>query len=371
MNNKIAFIKIRSRHTSIEQIILILRKSFPEHELEIIDIKKLLLSNIHVVIINIFHMLYVYGIGTLFHGKGVIYNRFFGTLFMYRNIKRILNDVIRSKYLFTIQDCSLFNGKLVGIPHFVYTDHTVLANKNYPEFNPSLDLLSAEWIRLEREIYHDADLVFTCSMVIRESVINEYICEPDKVKCIYYAPFDSDENAKVNPRKYSTKNILFVGMEWERKGGPILIQAFKRVLEEVPDAKLTIIGCRPIVNCKNVEIIGPIPKDMLWAYYDRCAVFCLPTRREPFGIVFIEAMRYSLPIIGTNIGAIPELIVDGDSGYLIQINDVEYLASLLIALLLDPAKCELMGQRGFENYRKRFSMDVVSSALKNYISPVV
>lgn len=366
-----AFIKIRSKHASMEQIIRILKDTFPDYDLDIIDIKNILKMNLHVVIINLFHMMYMYGIKTLLEDKSVIYNRFFGTPYMYHNIRRLLNANIRHDYLFTIQDCSLFNGKLNGIPHFVYTDHTILANKNYPEYDLEKDFLSKSWISLERNIYKDADMIFTLSLIIRDSVIQDYMCDPDKVQCIYYAPFSEDRKRDVGTDKYSAKNILFVGLEWERKGGPVLLSAFERVLREIPDAGLIIIGCKPAVNVPNVKIVGPVPYEKMQSYYEKSTVFCLPTRREPFGIVFIEAMSYCLPVIGTNIGAIPEFITDGDNGYLIQINDAEKLASLLIYLLSNPEKCAQMGQRGYDIYRQKFTLGVVSSSLNKYIAPYI
>lgn len=369
VKKRYAFIKIRSKHVIIEQIIRILEYTFPDYYLDVIDVKVLLKKNIFVVVINLFHMMYIYGIRTLYEGKNNFYNRFFGTPYMYHNINRLLNLSAQKDYIFTIQDCSLFNGKLHGTPHFVYTDHTVLANRNYPEYDERKDLLSKAWIELEREIYRDANIVFTRSMIIKNSVISDYACDPRKVQCIYYAPFITDRNRNQSKCKYASKKILFVGLEWERKGGPILLNAFEHVLKEIPDAVLIIIGCRPVVDIPNVKIVGQVLNEEIQKYYNESAVFCLPTRREPFGIAFIEAMSYSLPVIGTNIGALPEFIIDGENGYLVGIDDAQRLADLLVHLLSNPDRCEQMGQRGYDVYRKKFSLDIVSSSLKNYITP--
>jgi glycosyltransferase involved in cell wall biosynthesis len=208
-------------------------------------------------------------------------------------------------------------------------------------------------------------------MIVRESVINDYLCAPDKVQCIYYAPFGQNRERSINNSKYASKNILFVGLEWERKGGPALANAFELVLRKVPDAKLTLVGCSPLVELPNVEIVGPVSNDRLQNYYERAAVFCLPTRREPFGIVFIEAMSYGLPVIGTDIGALPEFIVEGKNGFLIQVNDVDKLADLLVRLISDPDLCSSLGRCGYETYQQKFTLDCVSYLLKNYIAPFI
>ncbi|MBK8161627.1 MAG: glycosyltransferase family 4 protein [Gammaproteobacteria bacterium] len=371
MKKKYAFIKIRSRHTIVDQIIRILKHTFPEYELDVIDVKPLLKRNIHIALINLFHMVANYGVREIFQSKSAFYNRFFGTPYLYHHLHRLLNTRSKSGYLFSIQDCSLFNGKLAGIPHFVYTDHTVLANKNYPEYDEKSDLLSKSWINLERDIYGDADIVFTRSMIVRESVVQDYSCDVKKVHCIYYAPFVEEGERESSLNKYASKNILFVGLEWERKGGPLLVKAFEQVVKVEPDATLTIVGCSPDIVLPNVEIVGPVKSEKLCEYYEKSAVFCLPTRREPFGIVFLEAMSYSLPVLGTNIGALPEFIIDGDNGYLVGIDDVNGLARLLIGLISDPAKCERMGRRGYDIYREKFTLEAVSSSLKRYITPFI
>lgn len=371
MKRRYAFIKIRSSHAGIDQVIRTLRHSFPEYELDIIDVKKILKRNLYVVVVNLFWMVSLYGIKAIIHSKSAFYNRFFGTPYIYHRIRSLLNKECQNDYAFSIQDCSLFNGKLVGTPHFVYTDHTVLANKNYPGYDEKRDMLSDSWISLEGDIYNDADLVFTLSQAVKRSVINDYGCDAKKVHCIYYAPFPEDIDRKPDARKYYSKNILFVGMEWERKGGPILIKAFEHVLQSVPDASLTIVGCKPEVFLPNVEVVGQVQPSELRAYYDHAAVFCLPTRREPFGIVFLEAMSYALPVVGTRIGALPEFIFDGDNGYLVNVDDAKSLARLLISLLTNPGECERLGLRGYDIYRETFTMDSVSESLKKLVTPFI
>jgi glycosyltransferase involved in cell wall biosynthesis len=290
---------------------------------------------------------------------------------MYHTISHLLNSRIAKDYAFTIQDCSLFDGRLHGIPNFVYTDHTVLANKNYPSYDEKRDLLAKSWINLERNIYSEASMVFTRSEAIRNSIINDYSCAAEKIECIYFAPFTTTRHEIVGAEKYKRKKILFVGIEWERKGGPQLVEAFKRVLEVIPDASLVIVGCTPSISLSNVEVVGLVEKEHLSFYYENATVFCLPTQREPFGIVFIEAMSYSLPVIGTNIGALPEFIHNGVNGYRVDVDDMGRLSALLIELLSDPPKCEQLGRMGYSIYREKFTLEGVSSLLSHHIKQFI
>src|SRR5207237_9406814 len=122
-----------------------------------------------------------------------------------------------------------------------------------------------------------------------------------------------------------------------------------------PDAQLTIVGCSPDVDVRNCQVVGQIPLADVGKYYDAASVFCMPTTLEPFGIAFIEAFAHSLPVIATRVGAIPELVRDGESGYLVQPNDVNALAERLIELVGDPAKCRAFGERGRRLVKEKYN----------------
>jgi glycosyltransferase involved in cell wall biosynthesis len=78
----------------------------------------------------------------------------------------------------------------------------------------------------------------------------------------------------------------------------------------------------------------------------RASIFCLPTRREAFGIAFIEALAHGLPVIGPSLGAIPDFIEDGKSGYLTPPGDLAALTTALELLLDDPGRRRRFGERG-------------------------
>jgi len=156
-------------------------------------------------------------------------------------------------------------------------------------------------------------------------------------------------------------------VDWERKGGPQLVEAFKRVRQVHPDAQLTIVGCSPQVDVPNCHVIGRVPKEEVARYYTEASVFCLPTRREPFGFVFIEAMAYGLPIVATNIAAIPDFVTPGETGYMVEPDDVRGLAYALIELIGDPEKCRAFGAKGYRVSKAHYSWDNVVRIMQNSI----
>jgi glycosyltransferase involved in cell wall biosynthesis len=169
-------------------------------------------------------------------------------------------------------------------------------------------------------------------------------------------------------KSYAGQNILFVGIDWERKGGPELLEAFKLVLSKYPNATLTIAGAKPNPQMKNCKVLGKIAPADLIPYYKAATLFCMPTRVEPFGIVFLEAMQARLPIIGTRVGAIPDFLQNDWNGILVEPGDIQGIANGVIKLLDDPNLCRLYGERNFNLIKERYSWQAVSQKLHTHIN---
>ncbi len=260
----------------------------------------------------------------------------------------------RKKYDFTIQTQSIVDASQPGIPHFVYTDHSHLTNTAYPSFGPG-DFYAADWIDRERGIYRNARAIFTMSNHVTRSLIEHYAIPAARIQLVGIGSnLPIPDLSILEDGRFSSKNILFVGLDWERKGGPQLVQACKEVLKTHPDARLTVIGCAPAIDIPQVEVLGKLPLAEVGAHYRNAAVFCLPTRNEPFGVVFLEAAAYRLPVVATDLGALPDLIDNGVNGYLVAPDDISALAARLTQLLSSPEMCKQFGTAGhdrmLENY---------------------
>ena len=260
-------------------------------------------------------------------------------------------------YLFTFQTQSLIDGSQPGIPHFVYTDHTHLTNLYYPGVTRK-DLASPAWIEKERSIYANARVTFTMASHVARSLHEHYGIDESRIQCVRAgANAEASDFSALDERRYASKNILFVGIDWERKGGPQLLRAFEKVLIRHPDATLAIVGSSPPVSTPGCQVIGKVPLEAVAEHYRRASIFCMPTRNEPQGMVFMEAFEHRLPIVATTIGAIPDLIQDGVSGYLVDPDAVDALARRLDELLSDPEKCRAMGHAGFEHVKTHYTWE--------------
>ncbi|MEI6437343.1 MAG: glycosyltransferase family 4 protein [Candidatus Omnitrophota bacterium] len=368
MRKKIAFIKWGVFSLANERIKHQLAKNFIDFDIEIIDVS--LINAKWFMFLNLLSTLFEY-LPDLLSGRRNIKSAFFRTQFFFSEARRyVLRRLLRSQYAFTFQTQSLFDVSTPGVPNFLYTDHTHLANLYYPSFKND-QLYPQSWIVREKSIYHNAAINFTMSSNISRSLIEQYGCPSNKVVCAYAGGNTISNDFASENDGYSNQSILFVGVDWERKGGPELVEAFKLVLETCPDAKLIIVGCSPNVCLQNCIVVGRVDAVALSEYYRKASVFCLPTKIEPFGFVFLEAMSYKLPIVATKIGAIPDFVIDGESGYLLASGDVRGLAAMLVKLLQDPDACSTFGRRGYEVLSGKYTWDNVGAVIKRSIDSIL
>ena len=372
MKSKILFIRSGSFSNINNSVYTILKNEFPGYQVDEVDtwnnisFKKSFL----VYFINIFYFIKEYGFQFLTGKKRLnqMHVWFFATSYFSLYTSKKLQHICEGKnYRFSIQTQSLFNGKIGNVPHFVYTDHTNKTNLLYPDINTQQYLRSKAWIKkCELNLFKDATLIFTFGSLVKHSLINQYNIPGEKV-IITYSGSNVLHNTSEEMKKTFTKDILFVGVDWERKGGPTLLKVFEKVLIKHQDATLTIVGCSPKgITIPNCKIIGKKPVEEISKYYSSASIFCLPTLREPFGVVFVEAMKYKLPIVANNIGALPDLVKNDFNGYLVN-NNIEGYVNAICHLLDHPQKCVEMGQNGYEFARDYFTWEKVGKTLKSNI----
>jgi len=297
--------------------------------------------------------------------RGDFRDLFFRTPFLFHAIRRRISQkysYLAPTTLFSIQTQSLYDASIDGLPHFLYTDHTHLANLRYPGATRAL-LYSQPWIDLETSLYHRVRSNLVMSAFIRDSLLQDYHCDPAKISVVGAAPNLLPPDSFPENSDYSNRTILFVGVDWERKGGPVLIEAFRKVREKIPDARLIIAGSSPAIDLPNVEIAGRVPLPEISRLLLRSTVLALPSLREPQGVNAIEALMHRIPVVATRIGALPEMVEDRKSGIIIPPNDVPALAAALIELLSTPSLAKQYGEAGRETALSRYSSSAVSKRL--------
>jgi glycosyltransferase involved in cell wall biosynthesis len=165
--------------------------------------------------------------------------------------------------------------------------------------------------------------------------------------------------------KDENKKILYVGRLMEEKGLDVLIKAYGIVSAKIPNTYLIIVGkghmrrnLEDLTNrlcLKNVIFTGFVSDSLVRQAYASSGLFVLPSYAEIQPLVLLEAFAMGLPAIGTNVGGIPEMVVEGRNGYVLEPGDHEGLAERIITILND------------DKLRKEFSRNSLQIARDNDI----
>ncbi|HEY2402776.1 MAG TPA: glycosyltransferase family 4 protein [Steroidobacteraceae bacterium] len=365
-NGRIALVSTYA-HLSRASMERMLKDAFPESEVDNFSVNEVVKRNRAWIPWNLWYVAKECG-REILRGEFSARHALFRTTYAFKRLRVAMQQYVRpGRHLFSFQMQSLYNTSVPGVPYFVYTDHTHLSNLNYPDFDRR-ELRSPEWIALERSIYESATVVFTRSTDVAADLVRYYNIPPDKIECVYAGSNVDVKNAgEPNNNGYSNKRIIFVGVDWLRKGGAELQEAFRTVLKSHPDAHLTIAGSNTPVDLPNCTVLGPVNASDLSRYYTEASVFCLPTKREPFGIAFVEAMMHRLPIVATAVGAVPDMVEHGVNGFLVEPGKAEPLAQALCTLLDSPQLCQQFGRRSYDKAVERYTWEGTGQRIRNRI----
>lgn len=216
--------------------------------------------------------------------------------------------------------------------------------------------------RLEARHLRQADRIITTSLYSSERIAQFYGVSSAQI-FIVPEPIDLQawQNAlRTAPHERGPLRVLSVAHLYPRKGVDTLLHAFAQVPTE---SVLRIVGIGPerqrlehlageLAIADRVHFLGQLSFKALAAEYRNATVFALPTSQEGFGIVFLEAMASSLPIVAGRAAAVPEVVNEGVNGFLVDPDDHKTLAQTLARLLEKPETRLAMGSAGFARVRQ-------------------
>lgn len=258
------------------------------------------------------------------------------------------------------------------LPSIVSLDMTT-SQAAFEQTDPNFMWTYRPNILLGKKVFQAAKGIVTRSEWGRQSVIRDYNIEPEKVQVIYPG-VDLNKLTPAEKIKDAQKpfNILFIGTDFQRKGGEDVVEVFldrftdQAELNLVTNASINYQHPRIKIH-RNVKAYTPEWLNL----YHQADVFVMPTHFEGFGWVFLEAMAASLPVIATNINAIPEMVTHGETGFLIQPGDRSNLATHLQYLIDNPNLARKMGVKGLKKVENNFNAQIHCQTLANMFAKII
>ena len=206
---------------------------------------------------------------------------------------------------------------------------------------------------------------------LKEQMIKEYKIPSEKVHAISIgehevAPFKIYERKDI---REEGNLILFFGRIWKYKGLEYLIKAEPLITKQVPDAKIVIAGTgwnfknykKMMINKNNFIVRNHyIPYKEGAELFQRCSVVALPYIEASQSGVIPTAYGFKKPVVVTDVGAIPEIVDDGITGFIVPPRDSETLANAIVKLLKDEKLRKKMGQNAYKKLKTDLSWDKIT-----------
>ncbi len=211
------------------------------------------------------------------------------------------------------------------------------------------------------------------AIVVAEDIRAELdgLLPPSKVLTIIQGLEPQSQFTDPPARNSGGFTVLYLGALYRRKGLFTLLEAFRQVREQRPDARLVLAGdwfpaserepAEDFLKTHNltdaVQLTGPVFGDAKWRLYSEADAFVFVTEPnyEAFGLVLLEAMQAWLPIVASRGGARSELVTDGVNGFLAAHDDSAAVANYLLRLAADPVLRERMGRAGRERFAAHYT----------------
>lgn len=271
------------------------------------------------------------------------------------------------------------------IPIYIYTDGTVNLLKNYyDDFSNFSNKTINKLNYFEINSLNKATKIFSASEWLKESIVNDYNIDSDKVKVVKIgANFESNLNySQINKliSRRSEKEIirlLFVGVDWKRKGGEKVVDIANKLIERGIKVHVDFVGIKKrIINGAKFEykFFGFLDKSndedskKLFKLYEEASYFILPTKAECVGSVFCEAASFGLPSISNNTGGISSLVKNNITGKLFYENETtEIIADFIKENFNKKVKYKEMSVNAYKSFYEELNWNSITENIKKEI----
>jgi len=323
--------------------------------------------------------------------KQLIYSDLLGQMNISLNMRKAVKDHLKEFDIVHIHSWQQFPDILLH--HYTKKYHVpfvLQVHGSLPQIGPKMLLKWVYDISFGYRILRDASKVIALSEVEAQQYRSMGV--PDEKIAVIPNGIDLSEYAVLPPRgsfkrkfgmKDEEKIVLYLGRLHKIKGIDILVKAFINVIENLDDVRLVIVGpddgslyelqtlIKDLGVGNKVIFIGPLyGLDKIEAYADS-EVYVLSSRYETFPMTILEAYACGKPIITSNVGGLKDLVINGETGLLIESGNTEQLAKNILHLLNDNGRAEEMGLKGRQLVEEKFAINKVVAKLEKVYLEVI
>jgi glycosyltransferase involved in cell wall biosynthesis len=268
-----------------------------------------------------------------------------------------------------------FGSALRAVPMLIDFDVTPLQIDAMPAYGSPNDPKPVANLKYQlwRNHMHRSTLMQAWSNWARRSAIEDYGMPPERV--VVNPPGVDLDRWRPAPEQYSQAaaqplRVLFVGGDFERKGGHLLLEWFHNLANR--QIELHIVTREPVEPAPGISVyrnMQPNTPELMQLYY-QSDLFVLPSLGECFGIATVEAMATGLPVIASDVGGTADIIEPERNGYIVKAGDVKALGEAIMAILEYPERRKRMGVQSRQLAEERFDMQRNARQTLNYLKQI-
>lgn len=219
--------------------------------------------------------------------------------------------------------------------------------------------------RRARRVFGRAARITVVSNFLKAELVSLFPRTESKIAVIPM-PIDPEVLRRESKADISGRIVLCPARLIEQKNLGVLLEAFAKASSEFPDAKLLIVGngpkdaelknkARNLDLEKKAEFLPSMSPPKLGKLYQAAEIVMLVSKNEGFGLVLVEAFLFQKPVVAARSGGIPDIVTDGENGFLVDPDNTGEMAYALKKLLADADLRERMGKKGYQSYTEKFS----------------
>lgn len=269
-----------------------------------------------------------------------------------------------------------------SVPIIYLTDSTF---KLYHDYYPSMTNITKknakEGLHIDKLTYNKSSIIICSSNWAKKSIVEDFDIDKNKVHILEFGPNIDiiNENKIIKEFNKEEINMLFIGVNWKRKGGDIAVETCKEMRNLGFNTILNIVGCKVPNKYSKLPWIkefgflnknDSLEYNKLITIIDKSDIFILPTVAEAAGIVFAESSAYSLPIFTFDTGGIGNYVLNGINGYRLNINSTGYDFARKIIECIKTGELNCLKSGCIKHYKSRLNWNIWSINFKKIINDI-